>query len=426
MDILVSHTESLCPACLTKLPAAIVADESGVYMEKKCLRHGVYRTIIWRGSIGSYQDWFRDAGQVGRSHPSGPHYPVQDGCPFDCGLCPHHIGESCAAALMVTSRCNLNCPVCFTECSHENTPDPTRDQLENRLRFYLETSRRPFPLELCGGEPTVRNDLPAIVNMAQSLGFNHIQINSNGIRLGQEPELAVKLKEAGATVIYLGFDSTADKAYEATVGRPILSLKMQAIEHCAQAGLAVVLVPVLVPGINTDQLGPIVNLAKQWLPHVKGVHFQPISYFGKYPNLPQDKDRLTIPDVIKLLVEQTAGELQHADFIPPGCEHPLCSLQAFYLKGPKGNLQALTKRQARTDNDGAAERVRSIAPKQWSANPMPTLTVSGMLFQDGWNVDMGRLQRCGIHIISGDQGLIPLCAKYLTAQDGRRLYPGIS
>jgi hypothetical protein len=49
-----------------------------------------------------------------------------------------------------------------------------------------------------------------------------------------------------------------------------------------------------------------------------------------------------------------------------------------------------------------------------------------MLFQDAWNIDLARLRRCIIHIITNDKGVVPLCAKYLTARDGRRLYPGLA
>ncbi len=426
MRTVLSLTESLCPVCLDKLPAEIVADESGVYLEKECAVHGAYRTIIWRAGLTSYLDWLEDARQVGESHPSGPHRDFHRGCPWDCGLCPSHMGESCSAALMVTDRCNCNCPICFTDCGSENEPDPTLNELERRLRFYLETSGRPFPLELCGGEPTMRPDLPAVISLAKGMGFGHLQVNTNGIRLGQEPELAKSLKDAGASVVYLGFDGVNDQVYTVTAGRPLLDTKMQAMENCARAGLAIVLVPVLIPGENLDQVGPIINVAKEWMPHVKGVHFHPISFFGHYPNLLRNEDRLTIPDILDLLAAQTGSELSQQHFMPPGCEHPLCSFQAFYMLDPQGKLKATTTRRKRSDNNGAAERVRAVVTRLWSPGPMLTLTVGGMLFQDVWNVDVMRLKRCGIHIISEDRGLVPLCAKYLTAHDGRRLYPGLS
>jgi len=262
--------------------------------------------------------------------------------------------------------------------------------------------------------------------MARDMGFKHIQMNTNGIRLGDERELAAALRNAGVTVIYLGFNGLDDKIYDVTAGHPLFRLKMKAIENCARAGLAIVLVPVLIPGENLDQIGPIINLAKKWMPHIKGVHFQPISYFGRYAGPVPDGDRLTIPEILDLLAEQTKDELKQKDFMPPGCEHPLCSFQAFYILTPKGRLQAMTTRRPRGNNDGAAERVRTVVTKSWSPGAMPTLTVGGMLFQDAWNIDLERLKRCTIHIATKDDGLVPLCAKYLTARNGHRLYPGLS
>ncbi len=426
MGTLLRTTESLCPVCLTRIPASITADVDGVFLEKGCGAHGPFRTIIWRGSRPAYDAWIDDAGPAGRSHPAGPHRAWERGCPFNCGLCPDHTGESCSAALMVTSRCNLDCPVCFTRGKAEPLQEPSPAAIKETLTFYRETSGGPFPLELCGGEPTVRPDLPAIVSMARDMGFSSIQVNTNGIRLAEDPELAFRLKEAGATVIYLGFDGADDAAYRTTTGRNLFEIKVRVVSRCARVGLAVVLVPVLIPGVNTDQAGRIIELAKRWVPTVKGVHFQPVSYFGAYPNVPCDENRLTIPEILKMLAGQTRGEISESDFMPPGCEHPLCSFQALYMVGRDGRLKAVTKRHGRTDNDGATQRARAVTARQWRANPARTLTVGGMLFQDAWNIDLARLRRCIIHIITADRGLVPLCAKYLTAQDGRRLYPGLA
>jgi hypothetical protein len=50
-----------------------------------------------------------------------------------------------------------------------------------------------------------------------------------------------------------------------------------------------------------------------------------------------------------------------------------------------------------------------------------SLCISGMAFQDVWNIDLERLQRCCIHVASMDGKLIPFCAYYLTDSRGRRL-----
>jgi 7,8-dihydro-6-hydroxymethylpterin dimethyltransferase len=62
------------------------------------------------------------------------------------------------------------------------------------------------------------------------------------------------------------------------------------------------------------------------------------------------------------------------------------------------------------DSEGLFERIRSHA-----------LCISGMAFQDAWNIDLERLQRCCIHVVTEQEKLIPFCAYYLTDSSGRRL-----
>jgi len=50
-----------------------------------------------------------------------------------------------------------------------------------------------------------------------------------------------------------------------------------------------------------------------------------------------------------------------------------------------------------------------------------SLCISGMAFQDAWNIDLERLQRCCIHLITKDMKLVPFCAYYLTDAKGHRL-----
>jgi uncharacterized radical SAM superfamily Fe-S cluster-containing enzyme len=50
-----------------------------------------------------------------------------------------------------------------------------------------------------------------------------------------------------------------------------------------------------------------------------------------------------------------------------------------------------------------------------------SLCISGMAFQDAWNIDLERLRRCCIHVMTKDMKLIPFCAYYLTDSQGRRL-----
>ena len=54
--------------------------------------------------------------------------------------------------------------------------------------------------------------------------------------------LCRRLRESGVTTAYLGFDALTEKPYFAKYGKPMLDIKKRAVENCAEAGLAVVLV----------------------------------------------------------------------------------------------------------------------------------------------------------------------------------------
>ena len=106
------NTESVCPQCLKRIPAQKIACGEDVYLTKECSEHGTFRVLIWKDKEPSYADW---------ANPKVPTTPkvcqteVQEGCPFDCGLCPEHRQETCCVLLEVTGGCNLQCPICFAD-----------------------------------------------------------------------------------------------------------------------------------------------------------------------------------------------------------------------------------------------------------------------------------------------------------------------
>jgi 7,8-dihydro-6-hydroxymethylpterin dimethyltransferase len=44
-----------------------------------------------------------------------------------------------------------------------------------------------------------------------------------------------------------------------------------------------------------------------------------------------------------------------------------------------------------------------------------------MAFQDAWNIDLERLQRCCVHVATPQKNLIPFCAYYMTDSKGERM-----
>jgi uncharacterized radical SAM superfamily Fe-S cluster-containing enzyme len=336
--------------------------------------------------------------------------------------------------------------VCFADAGGPGTRDVPLDALERRLRRLRDTAG-PVNLQLSGGEPCVRDDLPAVAALARRLGFTFIQVNTNGLRLARDPAFAPRLAEAGVSTIFLQFDGTHEASYQRLRGRALLSHKLEAILNCAASGLGVVLVPTVVPGVNADDLGAIVRLALDFQPTVRGVHFQPVSYFGRYPQPPTDADRITLPEVMQALEAQTGGQVRVEHFQPGGAEHALCSFSASFVSMPDGRLHALAQPRAApgccAPTAPGVARAREHVARSWAA-PAPaapasdrtlgewevflararthTLCLSGMAFQDAWTLDLERLRQCHIHVAEADAATIPFCAYNLTDRWGRSLY----
>lgn len=167
----------------------------------------------------------------------------------------------------------------------------------------------------------MREDLDKIIALGKEKGFTFFQLNTNGIRIANEPGYAEHLAQIGVSVVFLQFDGLDDKIYETRRGAALTGAKLRAIENCKAAGLPVVLVPTVAPGINDHALGDILRFALVHAPHVRGVHIQPISYFGRC-GLDAPERRLTIPAVLCRIEAQTEGLMKASDFGGGGAESP--------------------------------------------------------------------------------------------------------
>jgi uncharacterized radical SAM superfamily Fe-S cluster-containing enzyme len=132
--------------------------------------------------------------------------------------------------------------------------------------------------------------------------------------LAKRENLAKDLKAAGLNTVYLSFEGVTSEPYIANKGRDLLPDKLQAIENCRKAGLGIVLVPTLVKGVNDNQVGEIIKFAFDNNDIIYGVNFQPVSFSGRTPADQVEEQRITIPDFLKLVEEQTDGQISKDDF----------------------------------------------------------------------------------------------------------------
>ncbi|MFQ6085062.1 MAG: LAGLIDADG family homing endonuclease, partial [Candidatus Bathyarchaeia archaeon] len=220
---------------------------------------------------------------------------------------------------LVVSNCNMACEVCFAYAGAAGyVYEPTKEQIGGMLdNLRANQPVAPPALQFSGGEPTVRADLPELIRMAKERGFRHVEVNTNGLRLAGSVDYCRELKEAGVSTIYLQFDGVTPEPTIKLRGANYLSAKLKALENLREAGWrSVVLVPTLVKGINDDQLGALVDFAVKNRDVVRGVNIQPVSITGRIDYDRRKEMRITIPDCLKLIEEQTNGKVRMSDFYP--------------------------------------------------------------------------------------------------------------
>ncbi|HOM31529.1 MAG TPA: radical SAM protein, partial [Acetomicrobium flavidum] len=208
--------------------------------------------------------------------------------------------------------------------------------------------------------------------------------------------------------------------------------------------------------VNDDEMGDIVHFGLSRFPVVRGVHFQPISYFGRFPEPPRNDKRLTLPRIMRDLAEQADEMIDLSHFRPSRCEHERCSFRAIYLVDSPDKIIPLTSVpcccNGRSSDEGFQSSVESIG-RRWGADISPktcrkqeetpqevdaqaenafdrfirlyergSFSISAMAFQDGENLDLERLRFCCIHVAAPDGRFVPFCAWNLTARNGRALH----
>ncbi|MDO4745766.1 MAG: radical SAM protein [Bacillota bacterium] len=453
------RTQSICPICHKAIEAFYIEENNKIYFTKECSEHGRF-TVLAAENADDFKVWMEN--QMINIPPKSAQTagdPEDKSCPLYCGTCTNHLQTACCVLIDITDRCNQHCPYCFarSENDADRSSEPTLEELSNKFDLLLALGEeRPFNIQLSGGEPTVRDDLPEIIKLAKSKGFEYIQINTNGRRLAKEEGYAKVLKDAGASVIFLQFDGTRDEIYEALRGEPLLKIKEAAIRNCGIAGLAVTLVPTVVEGINTDNIGEMMEFLVKNVSVVKGIHFQPVSFFGRHPEKVeggmQSADfpgRITMFGMLREM-EKQAPEFKYDHFCPITTGHPLCCFYSTYIKEPDGSVRCTmteTRKQQgisccepgavnkaeviRKDRDFVLNKWDVLAPEEAAKNDWSqygsskeiinlidfltyykqnTFTVTGMGFMDVMNLDAERVKRCRVQVLSEDDKLIPFCA----------------
>lgn len=320
-------TRSICPTCRRVIDAQILLRDDKVFMRKRCPEHGSFEVLVYADAQAyTAAAKFNKPGTIPLLYTT----PIANGCPHDCGLCADHQQHVCLGIIEVNSACNMECPLCFANAGPGF--NLTLDEVEGILDHFVETEGNPQVVQFSGGEPTIHPQIIPMLRAAKARGIPHVMINTNGKRIASDDAFLAELAEQRPS-IYFQFDGFESETYRVIRGEPdILAEKLRALDRLAAIGCDVILVPAIERGVNEHEVGKIVRFGLEH-PAVRGINFQPAFHAGRFGEH-DPRQRMTIPDVLKLIAEQTDGLFAVADFVPVPCCFPTCNSVTYaYVDG---------------------------------------------------------------------------------------------
>ncbi|MFQ5890330.1 MAG: radical SAM protein [Gemmatimonadota bacterium] len=430
-------TRSICPECRRVIDAHILLRDGKVYMRKRCPEHGLFEALVY-GDAEAYtsQTRLNRPGTAPLEYTTG----IRHGCPHDCGLCPDHQQHVCVGIIEVNSACDMDCPLCFADAG--SGFNLTLGEVEGILDRLVATEGTPEVVQFSGGEPSIHPEIIPMLQAAMARGIPYVMLNTNGRRIARDDAFLAELA-AIQTGIYFQFDGFERDTYRILRGEPdILDDKLQALDRLAEAACPVVLVAAVEREVNEHEVGRIVRFGLEH-PAVLGVTFQPAFHSGRYGRHDPLR-RVTNPDVLRWIEEQTQGLFTVSDFVPVPCCFPTCNSVTYaYVEGD--TVLPLTRLLDVDDYlDHLANRVvldvdlRSALEGLWSSSAVPgsdkvrqdfaascsacgldvdLALLTGRLFvvmlqdfMDPWTFNQKNVMKCCKAILLPDGKQIPFCA----------------
>ncbi len=319
----VDSTLAFCTECNTNELARINAYSDGVFMERLCSKNGAQKV-----KIASDYHWYLERNR--KPYPSNfnsSSNEFEKGCPFDCGLCNHHINDLHLPVFSITNHCNLNCNICFTYNRNDKKYYISQEDMKKTINTILAEKDEIELINITGGEPTLHPNLFDILTVCQDSRINRITMNTNGIRIANDSEFAKQLKDTGVQLV-LSLD-TFDPIKSVKIhGKDISTEKKQTLNILESLNIPTTILCVCIKDVNETDVADIVDeyIKKDF---VRSITIQNMTFTGANGKKFKPHDYITIDEVENLLA--TKESFSTDDYFPLYSYHPLCYSVAYYF-----------------------------------------------------------------------------------------------
>ncbi len=392
--------ESVCSTCLRPVEAQAIELDGARYLLKTCPEHG-QEQVLESSSTELFFDAPLSAEARAALRRSG-------------SALVSPLGPTCVALLEITDGCNLECPVCFAASRPGNRYFMKPAEFSQRLACLIAERGKIDILMLSGGEPTIHPEFPEILAIAvNNPNIGHVMLNTNGLLVSRSERVQQALRAAWAKLeVYLQFDSLEEsRNIELRGVADLLADKMAALNWFASQGFAVTFAVTLPADTRSSHLGEILDLALA-TPSVRGITFQPAFASGRHQPRFDPNERLTVPDVVRLINEARPEKFPKSAFVNLPCSHPNCSIVAYFfrhqgqvwpLAGDMVPLQSIRRRinynledlkACGCENTELGQYVRSA---ELSADNSFRVVIKP--FMDRFNLNRDRTAQCCTHVI---------------------------
>ena len=342
-DRLLKTTISLCPACLTHIPAAVVERQSRVVMLKRCELHGDSTALIESDAafyrLSNKDRWGRAYGDMPRLDipvfANSCCGPAQSCGAADKAAAAHNFSDqsankTCTVLVEVTNACNLACRVCYSDSKGDRVLP--LDTFKRHLSELAAAKGRLDSVQITGGEASLHPQFWDLLEwLCAQDAVGKVYLPTNGLMF-DKPGFAERLAPLRERVlVLLQFDGRDDGANPTMRGAKPQRVRESVIRKLDRAGVPMQLTMTLSKDVSEADVAWVV---RQGLKHknVRLIAMQPAFFSGRYELGAEADRRLTLSDCVKGAVAGFDGKAVSADFMPIPCSHPNCGWVTLFAR----------------------------------------------------------------------------------------------